>query len=455
MSHRAASYPPGDPDENLFATNPEAWLAAIVESSDDAVVGKTLDSIIRSWNAGATRVFGYSAAEAIGQPVYLIIPPERYQEEPRIIEQLMRGERIDHFETVRLRKDGTEIEVSISVSPIRDESGQIIGAAKVARDISVAKQLQRLERQRAEEVQELAIELEAQVEQGEKLQAELEQQVEEAQSLQEELEQTNDELIHALAGTKEARLHAEEAQRQAEQANAAKSQFLAMMSHELRTPLNAIAGYVDLLSLEIRGQLTPEQKQDISRIKHSQETLLRLIEDVLSFARIESGRLEYHYEDVPIDTILSALHSFVEPRLVQKGLAYSVEQCGADIVASLDRDKVQQILLNLLSNAIKFTDSGGIDIRCVSDDARIRIEVHDTGRGIRADLRDRIFEAFVQGEAPLTRTSEGTGLGLAISREFARAMGGDITVESEPGRGSVFTLMLPRFRPPANASANS
>jgi PAS domain S-box-containing protein len=451
MNHGSASHPAGEPHENLFATNPEAWLAAIVESSDDAVVGKTLDSVIRSWNAGATRVFGYSAAEAIGQPIYLIIPPERHQEEPRIIEQLMSGKRIDHFETVRVRKDGTEIEVSISVSPIRDESGRIIGAAKVARDISVAKRLQRLERQRAEEVQELATELEAQVTTGEQLQEELEQQVEEAQALQEELEQTNQELMRALSGTKEARLHAEQAQRQAEQANAAKSQFLAMMSHELRTPLNAIAGYVDLLRLEIRGQLTPEQKQDISRIKHSQETLLRLIEDVLSFARIESGRLEYHYEDVPIDTILSALQSFVEPKLAQKGLAYHVKECGADVVASVDRDKVQQILLNLLSNAIKFTDSGRIDISCVTDDAHIRIEVRDTGRGIRADQRDRIFEPFVQGEASLTRTSEGTGLGLAISREFSRAMGGDVTVESEPGRGSAFTLMLPRFRPPANA----
>src|SRR6185436_19299479 len=168
---------------------------------DDAVVGKTLDSIIRSWNAGATRVFGYSAAEAIGEPVYLIIPPERHAEEPRIIEQLMRGERIDHFETVRLRKDGTKIEVSISVSPIRDEAGRIIGAAKVARDISEAKRLQRLERQHAERVQELANELEAQVEAGEQLQEELEQQVEEAQALQEELEQTNDELILALSNT--------------------------------------------------------------------------------------------------------------------------------------------------------------------------------------------------------------------------------------------------------------
>lgn len=452
MSDRSNNYPaPGtDPGENLFATNPQAWLAAIVDSSDDAVIGKTLDSIIRSWNAGATRVFGYEAAEAIGQPVYLLMPPERYEEEPRIIAQLRRGERVDHFETVRVRKDGTRIEVSISVSPIRDESGRIIGAAKVARDISEAKRLQRVEREQAEQLQELATELEAQVAEGEQLQEELEQQLEEGQSLQEELEHTNDELIRALSETRQARLQAEEAQRQAEQANAAKSQFLAMMSHELRTPLNAIAGYADLLDLEIRGQLTPEQKQDISRIKTSQETLLRLIEDVLSFARLESGRLEYHYEDVSIDAILLSLESFVAPRLAEKGLGYHVEGCGAEVVASLDRDKVEQILLNLLSNAVKFTDSGRIDIICGADDAHIRIQVRDTGRGIRPDVRERIFEAFVQGEAPLTRTSEGTGLGLAISREFARAMGGDITVQSEPGRGSVFTVVLPRFRPPAN-----
>ena len=451
MSHRSDNLTAGsNPSEHLFAANPEAWLAAIVESSDDAVVGKTLDSVIRSWNTGATRVFGYEPAEAIGQPVYLLMPAERYEEEPRIIEHLVRGERVDHFETVRLRKDGSRIEVSLSVSPIRDKSGRIIGATKVARDISEAKRLQRLEREHAEEVQALATELEAQVAEGEELQAELEQQVEEGQSLQEELERTNVELIRALAEMKKARLEAEEAQRQAEQANTAKSQFLATMSHELRTPLNAIAGYVDLLELEITGQLTPEQRQHISRIKRSQETLLRLIEDVLSFARLESGRLEYHYEDVSVDAILSALDSFVAPRLEKKGLAYRVKGCGPDVTASLDRDKVEQILLNLVSNAVKFTDRGGIEIVSACDVAHIRIEVRDTGRGIRADLRERIFEPFVQGEASLTRTAEGTGLGLAISREFARAMGGDITVQSEVGRGSTFTVVLPRFRPPAS-----
>ncbi|HJP84867.1 MAG TPA: ATP-binding protein [Gemmatimonadaceae bacterium] len=435
---------PAPDSENLFSTNPEAWLAAIVESSDDAVIGKTLDSVIRSWNHGATRIFGYEPSEAIGKTIYLIIPPERHHEEPDIIAHLVRGERIDHHETVRLRKDGTRIDVSISVSPIRDNAGRIIGAAKVARDISAAKRLQRLEREHAEQLQELASELEQQVEEGQQLQEELEQQVEEAQSLQEELEQTNEEMMRALADTKQARRQAEEAKQLAEDANAAKSQFLAMMSHELRTPLNAIAGYVNLLELEIRGPLTSDQKQDISRIKHSQETLLRLIEDVLSFARLESGRLEYQYEEVKIDTILDALESFLSPILAQKGVAYHLEGCGDEIVASIDRDKVEQIMLNLLANAVKFTDSGRIDVTCSADESHVRIQVRDTGHGIRPELLDKIFEPFVQGQAPLTRTAEGTGLGLAISREFARAMGGDITVESELGRGSVFTLTLPR-----------
>jgi PAS domain S-box-containing protein len=435
---------PASPEatEDLFATNPAGWLAAIVDSSDDAIVGKTLDSVIRSWNAAATRIFGYERAEAIGRTIYLIMPPERYDEEPRIIERLRRGERIEHFETVRLRKDGTRIEVSLSVSPIRDGNGRIIGAAKIARDISEAKRLRRAEQEQAEQLEELA--------------SELEQQVEEGQSLLEELEQTNEELSRALNSAKEARSQADEAKRvaqeaqqQAEQANAAKSQFLAMMSHELRTPLNAIAGYVDLLELEIRGQLNPEQKQDISRIKHSQETLLRLIEDVLSFAKLESGRLEYVYEDVHLDSLLASLESFVAPSLAQKRVTYQVEGCGPDLVISIDRDKVEQIMLNLLSNAVKFTDSGRIDLRCKVSAADIRIEVRDSGRGIKPEMLEKIFQPFVQGEAPLTRTAEGTGLGLAISREFARAMGGDITAESEPGRGSVFTLILPRHRPVA------
>ena len=407
-------------------TDPEAWLAAIVESSDDAIIGKTLDSIIRSWNAGATRIFGYEPHEAIGRPVYTIIPPERHHEERTIIDRIMRGERIEHYETVRVRHDGSLVDVSLSVSPIRDQSGRIIGASKIARDITEAKRLQRAERELTEQLQELATELEHQVEEG--------------QSLQEELEQTNEELGHSLAD-------AEAARRQDEEANLAKSQFLAIMSHELRTPLNAIAGYVDILDLEVHGPLTAEQKNDVGRIRRSGEVLLRLIEDVLSFAKLESGRLEYRYERVQIDDALDAFEAFVAPRLAQKGLAYRFERCGPDASAVIDRDKVEQIMLNLLSNAVKFTDRGRIDVACQIDESTLRINVQDTGRGIRPEMLDTIFEPFVQGDRSLTRTAEGTGLGLAISRQLARAMGGDLAVSSAVDRGSVFSLILPRNGP--------
>ena len=418
----------------LLETSPDAWLAAIVESSEDAIVGKTLDSVIRSWNAGATAIFGYAPAEIVGKSVYTLIPPELRHEEPEILARLVRGERMHHYETVRLRADGARIDVSISVSPIRDKSGRIVGAAKIARDITEEKRLLRSERELTEQLQELATELEAQVEEG--------------QSLQEELEQTNEELSQSLTEAEVARELAESARRQAEEANATKSQFLATMSHELRTPLNAIAGYVDLIDLGIRGAITDEQRHDLSRIKQSELTLRRLIDEVLNFARLESGRLEFHFEEVRIDEILARLESFVAPRLEQKRLVYRFEPCGDHVVVWVDREKVEQIVLNLLSNSVKFTDTGRVDVRCAVEETELRIEVRDTGRGVRADLLETIFEPFVQGDHSLTRTADGAGLGLSISRQLARAMGGDVTVESVEGDGSVFTLVLPTHRRP-------
>jgi PAS domain S-box-containing protein len=411
------------PATDPSAVNPEAWVAALVESSDDAVIGKTLDGTIQSWNRGATRIFGYEAAEAVGRSILMLIPPELRHEEPKIVSRLMQGERIDHYETVRLRKDGSRVEISLSVSPIHDGNGIVAGAAKIARDITEAKRLHRLEQEHALQLQDLA--------------TELEQQVEEAQSLQEELEQTNEQLSRTLED-------AEEAQRQAEGANAAKAQFLATISHELRTPLNAIGGYVDLLEMGVRGPLTDPQLADLSRIKRSQETLRRLIEDVLSFAKLESGRLEYHFDDVNVDDFLHSLEAFIAPRLAQKGLEYRVNPCGTDVIVSMDRAKAEQVALNLLSNAVKFTDRGLIETRCVADDGHIRIQIQDTGCGIAPELLDSIFEPFVQGNRSLTQAVEGTGLGLSISRQLARAMGGDITVESTVNVGSVFTLVLPR-----------
>jgi len=429
---------PPDQAGTGLRTNPAAWLAAIVESSDDAIIGKTLDSVIRSWNGGARRVFGYEAAEIVGKSVYVLIPPELHHEEPGIIARLINGERVDHYETVRVRKDGSRVDVSLSVSPIRDASGRVVGAAKVVRDVTEAKRQQLAERELLNQLQEIT--------------TELEQQIEEGQSLQEEVEQANNDLVSSLAQAEAARAQAEAAQRDAddarrlaEQANAAKSQFLATMSHELRTPLNAIVGYVELLELGVHGPVTDAQREDLARIRRSEETLHRLIEDVLSFARLESGKVEYRYEEVVLDQFLATLETFITPRLSQKNLGYRFDPTGAAVVVSMDRDKVEQIMLNLLSNAVKFTDRGRIDVRCDVDDRSFRIEVKDTGRGIRAPLMDAIFEPFTQGDGSLTRLAEGTGLGLSISRQLARAMGGDITVESVLGDGSTFAVVLPRI----------
>ena len=409
-----------------------AWLAAIVESSDDAIIGKTLDSTIRSWNAAATRIFHYEPGEIIGRSVLTLIPPELQHEEAAIVSRLSRGERIEHFETVRVRREGTRIEVSLSVSPIKDGSGRVVGAAKIARDITEQNRLLRAERELADQLQETA--------------AELEQQVEESQSLQEELEEANHELLHALANEERARRDADVARRLADDANAAKSHFLATMSHELRTPLNAIAGYVDLLEEGIRGPVTDEQRHDLGRIKRSQRALLRLIEEVLHFAKLEAGRLDYHFEDVRVGELMDGLEAFIAPKLRQKGLSYSLDPCEVDAVIRIDRAKVEQILLNLLSNAVKFTDAGSVHLSCHADADIVRFQVRDTGRGIRSDLLDAIFEPFVQGETTLAMRMEGTGLGLSISRKLARDMGGDVFAKSTLGEGSTFTLALPRLR---------
>ena len=241
---------------------------------------------------------------------------------------------------------------------------------------------------------------------------------------------------------------AENARVEAVTANQAKSAFLTTMSHELRTPLNAVAGYSDLLLMGVRGELTDGQRSDLERIKRSGQYLLGLINDVLNFAKLDAGQVQYRFEDVAVDPLLDSLEELIRPQVDARQLVYERGECDSHLVVRADPEKVRQILLNLLANSVKFTEPGGIvSLSCRADGDVLHMTVKDTGRGIAADQLRRVFDPFVQVDRHLTPMSQqGVGLGLAISRDLATGMGGSLAATSVQGEGSEFTLTLPLAR---------
>ena len=279
---------------------------------------------------------------------------------------------------------------------------------------------------------------------------ELGRRFEHAQALAVELERANQRLQSAMVDANTART-------EAQQANRAKDEFLATMSHEIRTPINAMIGYTDLLDIGVAGPMQPRQQEFIERIRVSGQHLIAIVNDVLDFAKIESGQMRLERTVRPLDSTIQAAVSMLEARARARNISMDVH-CVEDAAFVGDSRRVQQVLLNLLSNAVKFTEPGGrITIRCDRRESRpvgtlsgedtavawTCVTVSDTGVGISPDQLNTIFEPFVQGTGGYTRPHGGTGLGLAISRSLAHMMSGDLTVESEPGAGASFTLWLP------------
>jgi PAS domain S-box-containing protein len=372
-------------DESLEqAAETSARLAAIVESADDAIVGKTLDGVVTSWNRAAERIFGFSAEEMIGQSISRIIPPERQDDFPMILGAVRRGERVDHYETERVRKDGRRIFVSLTVSPILDAAGQVVGVSKIARDVT--------ERHR----------LEAQREQ--------------------------------LAGIVQ-RSHAELAA-----ANRAKDEFLAMLGHELRNPLGAVRNAVE------SAQLDPTMRERALEIASRQaKRLARLVDDLLDVARLAQGGVRLNRETVPLAEILGHALESTQFSIEQQGHTLSVTLPSDELRVDCDPLRLEQVLVNLLSNAAKYTPRGGhVELSGERENGHAVIRVRDDGVGIAADELARIFEPFVQAPRPRDHSAGGLGVGLTIARSFVVLHGGTIEVFSAgPGAGAEFVVRLP------------
>jgi PAS domain S-box-containing protein len=476
----------------------DRFLAAIVESSDDAIISKTLEGTITSWNRAAEILYGYAAAEAVDRPISLIIPPERPSELPAIMEQLRRGERIDHYETVRVRKDGTRLDVSVSISPIRDEADRIVGAASIGRDITERTQAKRERKDLEQQAQQ---ESAARQESEARFQAVWEA-TSEALALSDpegivlavnpaycglygraadafvghsfarifpETDQAtaldqyravfadpdppqsyetrvqrpdgSERVVEARAdflerdGKRVAMISAVRDVTERKRLDQAHHDFVAMTSHDLASPLTVLRARAQLLQRRQRYD-----EESIDAILEQTTRMDRLIGDLRELAQVDGGGLSIQREDV--DLVGLAQEAVERVRTLTTGHTVRLEAPDLPIVVAGDWDRLGQVLDNLLSNAVKYSPDGGevlVRVEAVRGQASLRVA--DQGPGIPADALPRLFERFYRGQyAP---AGGGLGLGLYISRMLVEAHGGRIWAASVPGAGSTFTVVLP------------
>ncbi|HEX6902477.1 MAG TPA: PAS domain S-box protein [Thermoanaerobaculia bacterium] len=377
-----------DVTERRRAEEAQARLAAIVQSSQDAIISKTLDSVIRTWNAGAERLFGYTAEEAVGRPVTLLIPPERLNEETEILARLSRGERIEHYETVRVAKDGRRLDISLTISPLRDGEGRVIGASKVARDVT--------ERKQAEKA----------------------------------LRESEERLKQAVEALKEA--------------DRRKDEFLALLAHELRNPLAPLRNGLQVM------RLAPGDADLVARSRDMMDRqlshMVRLIDDLFDISRISRNKLELRRSRVLLADVVSNAVETARPAIEAAGHELTVSLPPEPILLDADLTRLAQVFGNLLNNSVKYTDRGGhIWLTATrEEDDRVSVTVRDTGIGIPASSLANIFDMFSQVDRSLERSTGGLGIGLALVRGLVEMHGGTVQAASPgEGQGSTFTVRLP------------
>ena len=354
-------------------------LAAIVENSDDAIISKDLNGIITSWNTGAEKIFGYTASEAVGQPIKLIAAPDSLNEMPAILDQVRSGNRIHHYETRRRRKDGQIINVSLTVSPVRDSFGTIVGASKIARDIT--------DRKLSEQV----------------------------------LRETNDALRRA---------------------NESLAEFAYIAAHDLQEPLRTIVAFSEILQRDYRGKMDAAADQHLQFIAEAALRMSRLIADVLAYSRVTSDG-GAQPEQVDLNQVLDSVIAGLNARITETGARI---ETGSLPVIRGDAAQFGQVFQNLLSNAIKYQRPGvppEINISAEKTSGYWRITVRDNGQGFPQEYAEHVFRIFKRLHG---RETPGSGIGLSICKAVVERHGGEISAQSEPGRGAAFTFTIPLQR---------
>jgi PAS domain S-box-containing protein len=499
-----------DITESKQAANAEAMLAAVVNSSTDSITSTNLDGIITSWNRGSERIYGYAASEAIGQPITLIIPPDRIEEDQRVMEQLLRGERIGPFDTVRVTRDGRRIDVSVTVSPVSDALGRPMGISRIAKDISARRQAEDMLRESEARFRSMADHAPVMIwiSGTDKLCTWFNKRWLEfvGRPMEEEIGNGWTENVHAddldrcvktynssfqerATFSMEYRLRRHDGEYrwvldtgiplyQAEgnftgyigscvditerklsesalrEADSRKDEFLATLGHELRNPLAAISMGAALLQSNPPPERRAWTEQMVVRqVNHLQ----RLVDDLLDVSRVGRGKVELRKERVALRKALEASTEAVQTLMAQQRHELSLSTPREEIYVEADPARLEQMIVNLLTNAAKYTpEAGRIRLSAEEGAGEVIIRCKDTGLGLPPEMLEAIFEPFVQFGRPVGRTTTGLGIGLTLARKLAELHGGALSASSAgPGKGSEFVLRLPAHSSAAQESLDA